>query len=321
VTAVAEAPTDVLTSLRALPDVHLPMALVTLDPISHGDGNAGNTQLLRTQEVLSGGRRVKVPYVSGNSVRHGLRNALAWHLVRTLDVPDGSLAKRVVDLLWSGGALTSTGNQAELGMHRRVAQTLLGTSMAGYSAKSDIVSGALYADMVHLLCRENAFRTPPALADHPHAGMPAGAFRGSAFGTRHDVARSAPARFIALGSPEDLGLLDAPPPVVESTQMIHDMQVIKPGAVLWSGLHLSAPTAGHVAALAVALDEAAPEVAGQRIIGLGGKRAQGYGRCSLHVNLAPLGGAGGIATLRTAYEAHLREHRDQILSLLDELTR
>src|SRR5690606_13019624 len=35
-------------SLAALPDVHIPLTLTALSPISHGAGTSGNTQLLRT---------------------------------------------------------------------------------------------------------------------------------------------------------------------------------------------------------------------------------------------------------------------------------
>jgi len=142
--------------------------------------------------------------------------------------------------------------------------------------------------------------------------------RTETFGTRHDVAGTPVDRYIALALLDNTGELDlgtAEP--LPTTQMIYDMQVIKPGAVLWSGLHLYAPTAGHVAALAVAVDEAAPEVAGHRILPLGGKRSVGFGSCRLEADLTVLG---DVAELRAQYEAHLHAHREEILTLLDEVT-
>lgn len=304
-------------SLAAVEDVHLPLTLTAVEPISHGAGTSGNTQLLRTADViLPDGRRTAVPYVSGNSLRHTLRAALAWHLVRTLNLPERSLSKKVVDLLWSGGALTSTGNQADLELNRRVHTRLPGVGALGYSAQSDIVAGTLWVDNIHLVCQENRFRLPVHLADHPHAKLPAGAMRTETFGTRHDVAGTPVDRYIALlDNTGELDLGTAEP--LPTTQMIYDMQVIKPGAVLWSGLHLYAPTAGHVAALAVAVDEAAPEVAGHRILPLGGKRSVGFGSCRLEADLTVLG---DVAELRAQYEAHLHAHREEILTLLDEVT-
>lgn len=298
-------------SLAALPDVHIPLTLTALSPISHGAGTSGNTQLLRTREVVGpDGSRASVPYVSGNSLRHTLRAAFAWHLVRTLDVEDGSLAKRTVDLLWSGGALTTTGNQADLDMIRRVHQLVPGLGLFGYSAKSDIIAGTLWVDDVELVCAENAHRLPPRLADHPHASMPNGAFRTETFGTRHDVAGTPVDRFIQLA---ELG------GALESVQMISDMQVIKPGATLYTGLHLFVPTFGHIAAFAAAWNEAAPRVDGRDVINLGGKRSVGYGQCEVTIVEAwdlPF----QTSELVAAYETHLRDHRAEILALLEEIT-
>jgi hypothetical protein len=300
-----------LASLEAVPDVHIPLVLTAAEPVLHGAGNSGNTQLLRTQDVLlPDGRRTSVPYVSGNSLRHTLRAALAWHLVRLLDVPYGSLPKAVADLLWSGGSLSSAGSSADLATARRVHATLPALGLLGYSARNDITAGTLAADNIHLVCAENAWRLPAPLASHPHASLPAGAARSEEFGTRHDIAGTPVDRYIALLDGE------AAP---ATTQMIYDAQVIKPGAVLFTGLHLHAPSPGHVAALATALDEAAPAVDGQRRIVLGGKRSAGYGTCITDAGNA-FGGDGLVAELRASYEEHLRASRDAVLALLAEVT-
>src|SRR5690606_9533667 len=138
--------------------------------------------------------------------------------------------------LWSGVALTATGNQSDLDMIRLVHQLVPGLGLFGYSSKSCIIAGALWVDDVGLVCAENAHRLPTRLADHPHASMPNGAFRSEVFGTRHDV----------LGTPVDRFIKPAEELVggMESVQMIHDMQVIKPGATLYTGLHLFVPTFG-----------------------------------------------------------------------------
>lgn len=292
--------------LAALDDVHIPLTLTALAAISHGAGTSGNTQLLRTRDIITpAGTRAAVPYVSGNSLRHTLRSALAWHLARTIGIGAGTLAKRSVDLLWSGGALTTTGSQADLAMARRVHHLLPMLGLLGYSAQSDITAGTLWVEDIEVVCAESADRLPPRLAAHPHAGLPNGALRTEVFGTRHDTAGTPVARFLDLAGGDT------------STQMIYDMQVIKPGAVLWSGLHLAAPTPGHAAALATALAEAAPVTDGRPVIHLGGKRSTGFGACRLDADTGPLG---DVAALRTAYEQHLLDNRDAILALLAEVT-
>ena len=64
-----------------------------LSDFHHGAGSQGNTSLLRTQDVAQpDGTVARVPFLSGASIRHGLRDALAWHLARTLDLQPGSLS-------------------------------------------------------------------------------------------------------------------------------------------------------------------------------------------------------------------------------------
>ncbi|WP_239404547.1 hypothetical protein [Frankia sp. Cj3] len=283
----------------------LPLRLVALDPIHHGAGVSGNTTLIRRQTVIAGdGTLADVPFISGNSVRHHLRAALAEHAVRVLEVPEHGLAKRVVDLLWSGGALTETGNQIDLEAQRRMDALAPMVSLLGYSARSDIVSGPLRADHVHVVCAQNAWRLPSDLAEVPHAQMWEGQTAGEEFGTRHDAAHSA-GRWI---SPEDAVTM-----IDKTTQMIYDMQVIRPGTRLWGTLYLDNATRAHADALAVAVDEAWPHDGDRRIARLGGKTAQGFGRCQLDVDLSPLG---EIAEARTRHEDLLRGHRDAILELL-----
>src|SRR5690606_41447065 len=74
-------------SLAALPDVHIPLTLTVLSPISHGAGTSGNTQLLRTRAVVGpDGSRASVPYVSGNSRSEERRVVRAWRASRAGNV-------------------------------------------------------------------------------------------------------------------------------------------------------------------------------------------------------------------------------------------
>jgi hypothetical protein len=295
----------------AAPDLvtcRLPLRLVTLDALHHGAGVSGNTTLVRRQTVLTrDGTLADVPFVSGNSVRHHLRAALAEHACRLLEVPEHGLSKRVVDLLWSGGALTSTGNQVDLDAQRRMDLLAPMVSLLGYSAKSDIVAGPLRVDNVHVVCSENAWRLPADLAGDPHAQVWEGQAAGEEFGTRHDAAGSA-ARWISLD--------DAAALVDKTTQMIYDMQVVRPGVRLWSTLYLDNAARAHADALLVAVDEAWPDSGdGHRVARLGGKTAQGFGRCALTADLSPLGDS---AAARARHEGLLAGHRDAVLALLAE---
>src|SRR5690606_38612511 len=125
----------------------------------------------------------------------------------------------------------------------------------------------------------------------------------------HDVAGTPVDRFIRLA---ELG------GALESVQMISDMQVIKPGATLYTGLHLFVPTFGHLAAFTAAWLDAAPHVDGRRVINPGGTRSGGYGLCEVttgeawHLPCQP-------SRLVAAYETPRRDHRAEILARLEEI--
>lgn len=277
---------------------------ITLEqPLHHGAGTAGNTSLLRTEEVIQpDGSIAQVPFVSGNSVRHGLREALAWHLVDVLDVEPGSLPKPVVDLLWSGGAVTETGAQTDLDTSRLVEELLPSLNLLGYSARADIHAGTLRVSPLHLVCKENAWRQP-AHADHPHAQRRAAAFRGEEFGTRHDVTGTAVDRYIALAD-KTLG---------GGVQMIYDVQTLLPGSVLAGDFSLTpAATPEHTAVLSAALHLWAPDSETH----LGAKNSIGYGRGHVASRDWPSHDSGSLLW----WTEHLEGHRDEILALLGKVT-
>ncbi|WP_166345058.1 hypothetical protein [Phytoactinopolyspora limicola] len=279
------------------------LTLTLTSPLHHGSGSAGNTSLLRTQDiVLPDGRQAAVPFVSGNSLRHQLRDALAWHTVATLAVEPGSLSKAAVDLLWSGGAITSTGSQVDLAMARRVEETYPALGLLGYAAQSDMTAGTLRVSNLHLVCAENAWRLPDRLAGHNHVSRPAGMFRGEEFGTRHDVASTPVDRLV-----QTAGEIVQP----GTTQMIYDLQVLKPGSVLWGEISLTpAATEQHGRLLYAAMEL----LAGDCTIALAAKTAVGYGRATVD----------GVPYLEGALDEwtqHLTDNADDVLQLIKDLTK
>ena len=228
----------------------------------HGAGVSGNTARLRTQEVvLPDGSLAHVPFLSANSIRHGLRNALAWHLAKTLAFTDRSLTKGEVTLLWSGGGITKTGAQANLELARQANDLIPMLGLLGYAAGSDIITGTLRVSDAILVCEENQSRLPiPATTKAAH-------YRGEEFGTRHDLDGSPVARFMDLTA-QDAG----------STQMIYSLQTLKPGAELWGDIQTdAAATEAHDKTLSAAWHLWAPGGA----VYLGAKTATGYGRARL----------------------------------------
>lgn len=270
-------------------------------PFHHGSGTQGNTSLLRTQDVVQpDGTVARVPYLSAASIRHGLRDALAWHTVHTLDIEPGTLTKTTVDLLWSGGAVTSTGSRTDLDMLRRVDTLYPALSLLGYAAKSDIVEGTLRASDLILVCEENRHRVTTATGATLHR---ASAYRAEEFGTRHDQATSPAGRYIQTAAGGDL----------TTAQMIWDTQILITGSEMQGTLSLTpAATDMHQTVLMAAWSLWQQD----GVAHLGAKTAQGYGTADI-TQVSWSGAA--ISRALDDWTTHLTDHSQDIRDLLDEL--
>lgn len=272
-----------------------------LAPLHHGAGTSGNTARLRTHEVIQGdGTVAHVPFVSAASIRHALRDRIAWHLADTIGIEQGSLPKLAVDLLWSGGSVTTTGAETNLDLARRIEAVFPALAMFGYAAQSDIIGGTLRASDLILVCAENASRLPDT-ADQSLASHRAAHYRGDEFGTRHDVATTPVARLVEIADT----LVGA-----KTTQMIFEAQIIKTGAQMVGALWLTpAATPAHRTVLGAALELWAP--GGETH--LGAKTATGYG----HVRVD---GLGDHSADLAAWTAHVESYADEILAIITEAT-
>lgn len=252
-----------MTTITPTPQTTINLTIDLTAPFHHGAGTAGNTSLLRTQDVVQpDGTVSRVPFLSAASIRHALRDALAWHTAHTLDIEPGTLSKGTVDLLWTGGAVSSTGAKTDLDMMRRVEEHYPALSMLGYAANSDIITGTLRASDLILVCKENDWRLPK----HLRGARRAAAYRTEEFGTRHDQATSPAGRYLQV--------MDE----VDTAQMIWDTQTLAAGSTLHGTISLTpAATETHRIALGAALELWAP--GGQ--VAIGAKTAQGYGTGTL----------------------------------------
>lgn len=312
---------------------------VALEPIHHGAGTSGNTQILRTQDVvLASGQLARVPFVSGNSLKHRIREAGARFALEAMGIADGSLTKPVVDLLFSGGALTKSGSAVDLAKARALGELFPLLPLCGYSAGNAMQPGKLRVDNLHLVCAENEWRLPASAKVLPMAMKSAGSMRGEEFGTRHEPSRVPHvARLLTTGETQRLegqaalSLGEVRPEKGDSLQMIYDWQVVKAGARFWGAIHVEGVTEMELAALRSALSTAcdgdAPD--GGLVFRVGAKSSIGHGRMSWHLSgsvreavrgpgfsasdaLSPSKASGDTE----AYSTHLRERSKEILAAL-----
>src|SRR3990167_8235765 len=107
-----------------------------LDAIHHGAGTRGNTSVIRVQEIVDPktGEMHETPFISGNSIKHAIRQHAVEHALAVMAVEDGTISKQVVDLLFSGGHLSKAGAAVSLKTARELSSLFPALSLCGYSA-------------------------------------------------------------------------------------------------------------------------------------------------------------------------------------------
>jgi hypothetical protein len=308
----------------------------------------GNTQILRTQRILSStvGRLVAVPYISGNSFKHLIRAGAAKFALEAMAIEDGSLTKPVVHLLFSGGSLGKKGSTVKIDKARELEKLFPVLSMCGYSAANVMPRSKLVVDHMHLVCLENQFRMPKHLKETPEAAMRMAEFRSEEFGTRHEPTRmdlvarrmlseeTVAADQKALAVVVDQAKRGAPAPDKQegTAQMIYEFETVAAGSLWWGGLYFDELTELELAALKSGLAYASRGKAGDGgiVFMMGAKSSVGFGRVSAQFSgsireLAvpqyepsdlPIPKEDTADTGLDGYVSHLREKKEDILALL-----
>lgn len=314
-----------------------------LDPIHHGAGTEGNTQILRMQEImLPDGNQARVPFISGNSLKHMIRDGGVRFALEAMGVQAGTLSKAVVDLLFSGGALTKSGSAVNLSQARDVAALFPILPVCGYAAGNFMQASKVRVEHLHLACKENAWRAPDGVASLPQFKTRAAAYRGEDFGTRHEPTREP--RVFALLTESDRGarLRQLTGDVNDgesekSQQMYYEFQTVAAGSVWFGGMTFDDLTTMELAALRSALERAADGTAaeGSIVYRIGAKGSIGYGRMAFKFDgglravvspptyspaeaIMPMGENADVDAM-AAYVSHLRERREDIMTTLEAI--
>lgn len=307
-----------------------------LEPIIHSAGTSGNTQLLRMQDIqLPDGTLAKVPFISGNSVKHKLRACAVQYALDAMGVEDHSLTKAEVDLLFSGGHLSKSGAAVDLAQARLLEELFPPLSLCGYSAGNVMTESKIRVSHLHLVCKENEWRLPDDLREHPALQLRAGSLRVEEFGTRHDQAQKHLSRRLltaeagaTITRKKSKALKEAEPAERgDSAQMIYEFSGIAAGATLWGSIQVADLTELEQAALSSAFHYASTERRGDSLVmGIGAKNAIGYGAIRIElrgqIRVAPpqyvestaLTTAGD--SLAARYTEHMRSRRSEILAAL-----
>lgn len=316
---------------------------LALDPIHHGAGSIGNVQVLRMQSIIDkDGAEHRVPFVSGNSIKHMVRAGGATYAREILGIEDGSMTKGMVDLFYSGGGLTKGGSAVNLAKAREIERLFPLLAVLGYGAGNTMQASRLSCSHLHLVCKENDFRMPEQYAQSAHAAMLSGEFVSEDFGTRHDAARNP--EIGRLLAHEERKLIEgeisgnaskkvASEKVKDSAQMIYEFETIKAGSMFFGEMRFRDLDGLEMGALQSALARACIDTHdGKPVYTVGAKSSTGFGRMAFEFSGAirdvarptmtedaGLAGVGQSSEWLKAYEEHLRTHSREINAVLREV--
>lgn len=272
-----------------------------VSPLTHMAGTAGNESLVARSPVITPRGVRRVPWLSGNGLRHRLvREPGALWLIRTLRLI-GRLTWQQANFLLCGGSLTdSTGREDT----RRIAEMqelfpLL--RLLGGSLPDQILAGSLRAWPGRLVCEETR---PYLVADLPGSIpdavlRPAESFVAPYQYTRGDARKQYPRM---ATDP-----VDADP--ASSNLMIFAGEQVIAGALFAHGFTLAACSPLEVGCLLHALGEW--RAAGGTV---GGGAGRGHGR--LTTSLVDDGGL-DVDGLVAGYVAHVEAHADRCRAWLE----
>ena len=138
-------------------------------PIAHAEESMGNTSVLMRRKIrLPNGRFVRVPTITADTMRHGLREAAAYAYLDAAGMlgDDSELSEAALRLLFNGGAVSGpSGQSVKLAEYREIVELFPPLSLLGGCAQNRVIPGKLYVDDAVLICREQEHLLPEWVKD------------------------------------------------------------------------------------------------------------------------------------------------------------
>lgn len=134
------------------------------EPIAHHSETFGNSAIFMRRKVRQAdGSFVAVPIITGDTMRHGLREAAAYALLDAAGLLDQSaLSEAALRLLFAGGMITggSSGKAVKLDDYRRMSELIPSLPLFGGCAMNRCIPGKLTVSDALLICDETMHLVP-----------------------------------------------------------------------------------------------------------------------------------------------------------------
>jgi len=130
-------------------------------PIAHHSETFGNSQVLMRQRVRrADGSWARVPIITGDTMRHGLREAATWAYLDCAGMLGETLTESALRLLFAGGMVTGSGATVKLDEYREMCDLMPHLTLLGGCAGNRVVPGQIHVEPALLLCDETRHLLP-----------------------------------------------------------------------------------------------------------------------------------------------------------------
>lgn len=138
------------------------MVLRAEQPIAHHEGVEGNEGIVMRETVFSPqGRKTRVPIITGDTIRHGLREASARATLEAAGLLDAVHGESALRLLFAGGQMLKGTDTLRLDDYREMVDLFPPLALLGGCAGNRIIPGQLEVGRAYLVCEESAHLLPP----------------------------------------------------------------------------------------------------------------------------------------------------------------
>lgn len=139
-------------------------------PIAHHEETFGNTAIFMSRKVRQpDGSWARVPTISADAMRHGLREASTYALLDAAGLLSNGaeFTAAALRLLFAGGMVTgSSGGAIKLDDYHKMVDLLPPLALFGGCAQNRIIPGRLTVDDAILICTEQAHLLPDWVHDY-----------------------------------------------------------------------------------------------------------------------------------------------------------
>jgi hypothetical protein len=132
-------------------------------PIAHASESIGNTSLcMREKRRMTDGSFAMIPIITGDTMRHALREASTYALLDAAGMLDaGQLGESALRLLFAGGMITGgDAGAVKLDDYRVMVDLVPPLALLGGCAQNRSIPGKMQVEAADLICEETAHRMP-----------------------------------------------------------------------------------------------------------------------------------------------------------------